>query len=168
MEVYMRLIGLLLSLSVFVIAQAAFAEPTHVVIDPSEQSATTFVSLPRTLPPEMFQEIKDNLKPEKGAYLVTWGDFKRNPQKHVQPCIRRNDYPEVDVAGGLALLLERYEGLPFGLTWNGGLALTRNDYQHASQTYATFLKDPRSVARAKDIRADPVHPANHLGPLLTK
>lgn len=138
------------------------------VIDPSDQHTTTLVGIPRTLPAEQFQRLKDSLIQRSGAYMLPWEDFKRDPPKHVRPYIRRNDYPEVDVVRGLALLLERYDGTPFGLTWNGGLALTSNDYRHASRTYATYLKDPNSFARAIDSRVDSVHPANHLGPLIAK
>lgn len=142
-------------------------EPSHVVIDPSDQHTTTFVGVPKALPADQFQKLKESLNERKGAYLVPWQEFSRDPPRHVRQFIRRNDYPEVDVVGGLARLLERYDGSPFGLTWNGGLALTQNDYRHAARTYAAHIQDPSSFQRL-DRKADPVHPANHLDPLLAK
>jgi len=134
------------------------AEPTHVVVDPSDQHTTTFVGIPKALPDAEFAKLKESLTQRKGAYLVTWAEFKQAPQKHVAVFIRRNDYPEVDVVTGLTHLLERYDGNPFGLTWNGGLAITQNDYAHSARTFLVY----------SDPRRDPVHPRNHLDPLLRK
>jgi hypothetical protein len=146
--------------------QAAFAaEPTHVVIDPSDRHTTTFVGVPAAVPAEEFRKLKDSLVQRKGAYMLTWSEFKSDPPKHVRQYIRRNDYPDVDVVSGLARLLERYDGTPFGLTWNGGLAVTESDYRHAARTYAVYSSDPGSF-RTPERRGDPVHPANHLEPLL--
>jgi len=143
------------------------AEPTHVVIDPSDQYTTTFLGVPKALPADKFQKLKESLVQRKGAYLLSWQEFSGDPPRHIRPYIRRNDYPEVDVVGGLARLLERYDGTPFGLTWNGGLAVTQNDYRHAARTYTAYAQDAASVPRV-DRKADPVHPANHLDPLLAK
>jgi hypothetical protein len=156
--------SLLLALST---SSAFGAEPTHVVIDPSDQHTTTFVGIPKALPAEQFQKLKESLAERKGAYLVTWQEFSADPPRHVRPFVRRNDYPEVDVVGGLTQLLGRYDGTSFGLTWNGGLAVTLNDYRYSGRTYAAYLQDPNSFKRP-DRKADPVHPSNHLEPLLAK
>lgn len=144
---------------------APAAQPTHVVVDPSDQHTTTFIGVPKAIPAEHFQKLKESLEKRKGAHLILWSDFKSDTSKYVYPHIRRNDYPDVDVANGLARLLERYDGTPFGLTWNGGLAVTANDYRHSARTYAAFLGDANSFLNLER-RGDPVHPANHLEPLL--
>ena len=134
------------------------AEPTHVIVDPSDKYITTFVGLPKDIPEKEFVALKESLSQRPGSYIVTWQEFKLTPEKYIRPNIRRNDYPDVDVVGGLEKLLERYDGTPFGLTWNGGLAVTHDDYAYAARTYAPFA----------DRRADPLHPLNHLEPLLRK
>lgn len=134
------------------------AEPSHVVVDPSDQHTTTFVGVPKALPTKEFEALEKSLVQRKGAYIVTWQDFKLDPAKHIHAHIRRNDYPHVDIVDGLTQLLERYDGNPFGLTWNGGIAVTQNDYAHAARTYRGLL----------DRASDPVHPKNHLEPLLRK
>jgi hypothetical protein len=143
------------------------AEPTHVAIDPSAQHTTYFVALPKALTAEQFQGLKKTLAERKGAFMVSWDEFKAEPKRYVQQFIRRNDYQEVDVVNGMTNLIERYAGTEFGLTWNGGLVVTQSDYRHASQTYRLFLKDPNLPKRLEQ-RADPVHPLNHLEPLLAR
>jgi hypothetical protein len=139
-------------------AAARSAEPSHVIMDPSDQHTTTFVSVPKTMPANDFENLKSSLAQRKGAVLMAWQEFKEAPEKFIRPRIRRNDYTDVDVVGGLVQLLERYQGNPFGLTWNGGLAVTQNDYRHSARTFSVYL----------DRGLDPVHPQNHLGPLLRK
>jgi hypothetical protein len=163
----MQLIKLFCGALALLTTQVALsAEPTHVVVDPSDQYTTTYLGVPKSLPKEKFENIKKGLFERKGSYLVTWREFKRDPAKHIKPHIRRNDYPDVDVVRGLTRLLERYDGTPLGLTWNGGLAMTGNDYRHAARTFDKFQSNPNSVAKESDRRRDPVHPENHLGPLL--
>jgi hypothetical protein len=140
-------------------------EPAFVLVDHTNRYATTYVGVPKDLTPEKLQKIKENIKGRKGAYLEPWESFRANLGQHVTSMIIRNDYPEIDISRGLVALLERYNGTPFGVTWNGGLAVTNNDYQYAEQIYGAYLKDPASVKRP-DRRADRLHPNNHLQPLL--
>ncbi len=147
--------------------QVAFAaELSHVVIDTSNPATINFVGVPKAFPADKFQTLKDELAQSKGVHLISWHEFKSDLPKHVRQYIRRNDYPNFDVVSGLARLLERYEGTIFGLTWNGGLAITGNDYRHSELSYAAFLRDPASFT-VSERRLDPVHPANHLEPLLS-
>jgi hypothetical protein len=134
------------------------AEPSHVAIDPSDGYATTFVGIPKTLPEVDFEKLKQSMVQRKGSYLVTWADFKGAPEKHIKSNIRRNDYPDIDLVAGMTKLLERYDGTPFGVTWNGGIAVTNKDYQLASRAFAVY----------SDRGLDPIHPLNHLEPLLRK
>lgn len=164
----MRLFEILVAALLVFAAYAAHAtEPTHVAIDPSAQHTTYFVALPKSLTAEQLQNLNRALAERKGAFMVSWDEFKADPKRYVQQFIRRNDYPEVDVVNGMTRLIERYAGTEFGLTWNGGLAVTQNDYKHASQTYRLFLKDS-DLPKRPEQRADPVHPSNHLEPLLAR
>lgn len=140
-------------------------EPAFVLVDHTNRYATVYVGVPKNLAPEKWEKLKEDMKSRKAAYLEPWESFRANLGQHVTSRIIRNDYSEIDISRGLVALLERYNGAPFGVTWNGGLAVTNNDYQYAERTYSAYLKDPASVKRP-DRRADPVHPNNHLQPLL--
>jgi hypothetical protein len=142
-------------------------EPSHVVIDPTDEHTTVFLSVPQTAPAEALDKLKDNLKTSPKASLITWEAFKQNASKIVQAHIRRNDYPGVDVTTGLARLMEHLQGAPFGLTWNGGLAITGNDFRHSARSYMAFVADPSSF-RPPERSSDPVHPLNHMEPLLRR
>jgi hypothetical protein len=143
-------------------------EPSHVLVDASKPDITTYVGVSKALPSENFQKLKEALAQRNDAYLLTWEEFKTAPAKHILSKIKRNDYAEVDIGRGMTLLIERYNGTPFGLTWNGGLAITGNDYLYSSRSYKAFTNDPGSFSREADRRRDPVHPDNHLEPLLRR
>jgi len=93
---------------------------------------------------------------------------KINVDKYVRGRIAKDDYPGSGVVSGIVALLDKYPGGPIGLTWNGGVAITYNDYQHAKKTYQKYLADPSEYERTRthDPRLDPVNPRGHLGPLL--
>ncbi len=134
------------------------AEPSHVIVDPSDRHTTTFIGVPKALPEKQFEALKQSLRERQGAYIVTWQEFKESPEKHIRPNIKRNDYPAVDITAGMTQLLERFDGSVFGLTWNGGIAVTQNDFAHSARTFLVYNEPAR----------DPVHPRNHLDPLLRK
>lgn len=144
------------------------ADPGYVVIDSTARHVATFISVPKTLPPADLQKLSEKIAQTEGTIMMSWDEFKSDPAKHVKTQIRRNDYLEVDVVRGLAQLLERYERTPFGLTWNGGLAVTGNDYQYSARSFKAFNNDPSTFSREADRRRDPVHPANHIEPLLRR
>jgi hypothetical protein len=120
---------------------------------PGETRATVVAKLPAGAP----------------ADLVDWAAFQANPAGIVAPLIQKDEYAGSNLAAGVLALLEKYPRTPFGVTWSGGLAVTRNDYQHAERIHRLFRERPEDYERAKvshDRRRDPIHPDNHLGPLL--
>lgn len=144
----------------------AVAEPGYVIIDPADRFATTYVSLPKSVSQEELRELMFRMAPRAGAYFEEWDSFVADLQKHVAANIQKNEYPDVKTVEGLVALLQKFEGTLFGLTWNGGLAVTYNDYMHAQRTHGRYLSEPTFRARPKDRKRDPVHPGNHLEPLL--
>jgi hypothetical protein len=144
----------------------AIAEPGYVIVDASDGYATTYVSLPKSLPQEKLNELKSKVTVRQGSYIEAWSSFIADLQRHVKANIKKDEYADVKTAEGLVAFLEKFEGTPIGLTWNGGLALTYNDYMFAQRTYQRYAANPAFVARPPDRRADPVHPSNHTEPLL--
>ena len=148
----------------------AAAQPAQVLIDPSDQYAMTLMSISRRTPAAELDVLNARLAARKGAKIVSWETFAKMIGNEISQFVRRNDYPEVDLAAAMPQVLLRYEGTPIGITWNGGLAITGNDYRHAAKTFTAYNADPASDAARKvsDRRRDPVHPSNHLDALLYK
>lgn len=145
---------------------AVAAELGQVVIDPADPYVTIYVALPKGMPEGEIQRITAKLSERKGAYIVDWSSFVANLEKHVNGRILKNEYQQYRIADGFVALLQKIPLTPIGLTWNGGVAITFNDYRHAQAMYQRYLKDPTVATRPADRRADPVHPANHIEPLL--
>ena len=148
------------------VAEASSAEPGHVLVDAENPAYTVFLALPEELPKLDLMDMQLEAMQRKGVEVVAWKAFTENLDKQVCARIVRNEYPEVNVAEDIVELLVAYPQTPVGLTWNGGIAITYGDYEHALETYRRHLADPGARMRPERIEADPVHPMNHTVPLL--
>ena len=142
------------------------AEPAYVIIDASKPHVTVYSSVKQALPGADFAKIKAAINSQTGASMETWESFKNNLSQHVSARIRKNDYPELPTREGLLAFLDKYDGVPIGLTWNGGIAFTYNDYMHTKRTYRAYLEEPDTVLRPSERKYDPTHPGNHFDALL--
>ncbi|MBC3916090.1 hypothetical protein H8L32_01205 [Undibacterium sp. CY18W] len=140
----------------------AKAAPGYVIIDVSKPDVTSYTSIPKSRTDADLDKLRGQVSAQAGVSMETWEAFKNNLHLLVEAKIKKNEYPELIIKEGLADFLEKFEGIPLGLTWNGGIALTYNDYIHAKRTYQQYLGKPDSVARVSERNRDPVHPANHL------
>lgn len=143
------------------------AAPGYVIIDARKPNVTVYTSIPKSLSEAELDKVRAAVSPQTGVRMEAWDTFKNNLNLYVEARIRKNDYPELSTKEGLMAFLEKYEGMPLGLAWNGGIAFTYNDYAYTQKTYQTYLEKPDSVTRLSDRKRDPVHPANHFGPLLS-
>jgi hypothetical protein len=138
-----------------------------VIIDQTENAYTVFYGLPEWMDKKEIEEIKTKIKKEKVGIVIEWEQFRQNTDTYVDSRIIRNEYGDIPVARGIVELIEKYRLTPIGLTWNGGVAITRNDYEHARETYNKFMVDYYEYERMKkESSYDPVNPNWHLGPLL--
>jgi len=144
-----------------------FAAPGYVIIDASKPNVTVYTSIPKSLSEVELNKVRAALSPQTGVSMEAWEVFKKNLNLYVEARIKKNDYPELRIKDGMMAFLEKYEGMPLGLAWNGGIAFTYNDYVYTRKTYQSYLEKPDSVTRISDRARDPVHPANHFGPLLS-
>lgn len=142
------------------------ADPASVLIDPTHGFATVYVSLPKKVSAPDQEQVDAVMTDHAGAYVVPWTSFLADLSHHVTGRIQKNEYPEADATDALVLLLREFELQAFGLTWNGGVALTRIDFAFAEWTHESYARDHDFVARPDDALADPLHPWNHTGPLL--
>jgi hypothetical protein len=96
--------------------------------------------------------------------MVPFDQFADNQKNIIGERIVRNDYPGGRTEEGIVALIKKYPGTPFGVTWNGGIAFTRNDYQVAKKTFEAF--NTSAGFTKPEPEKDPVAPINHLKPLL--
>lgn len=96
--------------------------------------------------------------------MLTWEQFLESVNEYARSVILRNDYPSVSVVDGVVCLVasKKGSGAPWGLTWNGGIALTFNDYQHVRRTYKSYKANPAGYRPIRDPKRDPVNPGGHL------
>lgn len=105
-----------------------------------------------------------------GVSLVPWNAFRQNAQTLIAPHIVKNEYPGTSTILGVVALVKAYPGEPFGITWNGGLAVSFQDYQYAVTTYKAFGANAQAYeqSRPRTPDADPVNPAKHIAALLAR
>jgi hypothetical protein len=96
--------------------------------------------------------------------MVSFEQFAQNQTKIIDSRIIRNDYQGDRTAEGIVALVKKYPGTPFGVTWNGGMAYTRNDYQAARNSFELFNKSGNFTKPEPE--KDPAAPMNHLKPML--
>ena len=135
-----------------------------VLVDQSEPSFIVFTGIPKTLDAKTLDEIAQKVSSQETLTMLGWQQFLENVNEYARSVVLRNDYPTVRIVDGIVCLVGSRQGTgaPWGLTWNGGIALTRNDYDHARRTYESYKADPASYRPIRDPRKDPVNPRGHL------
>ena len=147
-------------------ASAAVQIPDSVIVDRSEPAYTVFTRVPENAPRADIDKLGAWLAKHPQAEVVGWKAFQNGASDIIAKGVRKNDYTDCDVGGGIPKLLAKYPGGPFGVTFNGGIAFTYNDYQHTKRLFAGWRADPTRETRPKDVRVDPIYPNEHLVPLL--
>jgi hypothetical protein len=135
-----------------------------VVVDQNEPAFIVFTGIPKNIGNDEFERIKQKVSSRETLAMLTWEQFLESVNEYAVSVVIRNDYPNTRIVDGIVCLVasEQGTGAPWGLTWNGGIALTRNDYQHARRTYESYKTNPASYRPIRDPRRDPVNPSGHL------
>ena len=135
-----------------------------VVINQSEPAFIVFTGIPKNIDEKKLEEIKLKVSSREKLKMLTWERFLESVNEYARSVMLRNDYPNIRIVDGLVCLVASKQGTgaPWGLTWNGGIALTFNDYQHARRTYESYKANPASYKPIRDSRRDPVNPEGHL------
>ena len=153
------------SLFVFGLFKVAWPmSPSYVLIDSSEEAYTVFLLYPpKTTEQQIEQFIAKYAADGLKASILPMEEFAAATKQNVEARIIKNDYPQVKIADGLASFLKGNPGAPVGLTWNGGIAVTKSDYAFAKKAYARYKSNPTEYehSRPKDRSQDPLHPLNH-------
>jgi len=134
-----------------------------VMIDARQPAYTVLIGIPR----ENVEQVKKQPK-EDGVTILSWKAFDADAETLLAKGISKNEYPDIPLAKGIVALLKLYPATPFGVTWNGGVAVTYADYKHAEKMYELYQKnaDEYEQKKPKDRKSDPLHPENQFGALL--
>lgn len=146
-------------------ASIPLSKGDFVLIDETESAYIVYAGIGK----DKIGEIREKLSnaPQE-VHIVSLETFMQNSEKYIKAHIVKDEYPESRAVEGVVELIRKFPGTPFGITWNGGIAITHNDYQYAKRIYEQYKADPKSyeLTRNRDLRVDPIHPKGHLGPLL--
>jgi len=137
------------------------AHCARVVVDESEPPFIVFTGIPDDTDETKLDEIRRTVASRDRVTLLSWDEFVAGLTGYAGTVMLRDDYPDLNTTDGLACLVARMPGAPWGLTWNGGIALTFSDYEHARSSYSVYLAAPDTY-RPRDARADPVNPLGFL------
>ncbi len=148
---------------------ASAADPALVFVDARDPAFVVLQGIAQDASAQTRSEMTGYSTLE-GVSLVTWSQFRQNAQAIIAPYVVKDEYPGASSILGVVALVKAYPGEPFGVTWNGGLAVTFHDYQYAVKTYKAFRADAQAYeeSRPADPATDPVHPENHLAVLLKR
>ena len=136
-------------------------QASFVIVDKSHPAFTMFMSIPE----EKLEEMRPKLAGQKEILFLEWSEFSQNKDEYLLSNILINEYPESRVAEGVYQLLERAPGIPFGITWNGGVAFTSGDYEYVIKTYDLYISSPEEY-KCQRPQIEPIKPELHFGPLL--
>jgi hypothetical protein len=155
-----RLVFALLSVCHYLNAQAA---SDFVLIDWGDAAYTVYAGLTA----DQADKAKAKISTEP-AQLVSFTEFAEGRSKFIGERITIDEYANSRAIDGIVELVRKFPGTPFGITWNGGIAFTRNDYQYAKRQFSVYSKSPEEYkqSRSSAPNSDPVNPKGHLGPLL--
>ncbi|PCI39167.1 MAG: hypothetical protein COB46_09480 [Rhodospirillaceae bacterium] len=147
--------------------RAAFAgELVEVFIDARDPAYVVIQGVSSDTPQIAWQEMEGYAQLDK-VQMMSWLIFRKDARTILSPYVKRNDYPNTQALMGVLTLLKKYPGRPFAVTWNGGVAVSFWDYQHAAQTLETFRSNPKGYKPLTQ-EEDPVNPKNSLPGLLRR
>lgn len=112
-------------------------DPAYVLVTGIADGATAFETA----------RLQETAASDEAIELLAWETFKPNAQARLAERIAKDEYGMVPrLGGGFLLGVQNHVGTPIGLTWNGGIARTAAEFQHARETYAAFQADPDAYA----------------------
>jgi len=137
---------------------------SFVIIDQSASAFTVFTGISKESSDQEIDEINSKISEQGKTVIVSWSEFIENVRNFTNSTIIKHEYMKYGVVDGIVCLVGNAPGTPWGLIWNGGIALTSNDYRHAKDIYQLYQRDPSKYEQDanRDPRADPINPGGHL------
>ena len=142
------------------------AAPQYVTINTKRPAFVVYSALAADVPAAELSAARQQAQTDEQIDLVAWQAFVAAPAEQIGQRIVRNDYPEINIEQSIIELLQRYPGKPFGVTWNGGLAVTASEFKYAQSTLAQYRGDPKVVVRNGVGEQDPVYPLGRVSRML--
>jgi hypothetical protein len=141
------------------------AKDLVVAVDPSNPAYTVLIAIPA----DRQATIDPSHPAAKTLAFVPLETFVKDPKRHLSKRVLVASYSTPRFYERLGQLVAKYPGTPIGLAFNGGIAITRNDYTHAERMHA-WSQDQKKYREIQglpeNIPKDPIHPEAHFGPLL--
>jgi len=135
----------------------------HILIDKMHPAYTVVTGVPIAATSLQMSKCRQAAS-DKDVELLEWKAFMPEAEKRLRACIVKDEYSMKSRLGDFLYAVQNYPGTPFGLTWNGGMAFTYRDYQHAKGMYEIYRSSPGTWRKrgGRDARSDPVNPDGHL------
>ena len=137
------------------------AKSGYVFVDQSNPAYTLFLGIPEGTAPQKLAELRSQAS-KQSAVIVQWDQFHREMNQYARTKILRNDYPQYNVVDGIMCLVHASPGAPWGLVWNGGIALTAADYARATSLFDSYQRNPTGYRPQSDPRGDRLNPGGFL------
>lgn len=146
---------------------AANGDLVDVFIDARQSAYVIYQGVAEGTPP-LAREEMIGYATFAGVSLVSWAQFRANPENYITAGIVKNEYPGQLTAVGILAMLKAHPGRPIAITWNGGIATTFFDFQHAVETYEDYLEDAVGYEnrRNQGTADDPLNPAIQIKSML--
>lgn len=143
------------------------ADPVDVFVDARDPAFIVLQGVAADAPEQARREMAGYATLENVS-LIPWDAFRTNALDYIAPYIVKDDYAQSSTILGVVALIKAFPGRPFAVTWNGGLAVSFQDYQYAVDTHRTFLADADvwEQTRPRESENDPLDPARNIAQLL--
>jgi len=135
-----------------------------VIVDPTVEAYTVVISV------EAQKRAKiEKDRPGEFQYFSV-KQFSEAVTEIIDPRILENAYSTDNFYSNLVELVVKYPDTPIGVTWHGGIAITRNDFQHSERMLGIWKNDKGQFLniqnKSDNVARDPTNPDAHFGPLL--
>lgn len=134
-----------------------------ILVDEQSESYTVFYGITENT----LEQVEKDIAEKEYLHLVPLEDFGSDLSIIERETVVYNEFDELEAIKGIYNLVQKYPEAPFGLTWNGGIAFTFNDYRYSEKIYESYLADFENYEANKlNPRQSPINPQAHIVPLL--
>lgn len=135
-----------------------------VIVDQSHDAYTVFTGVPVGASSEERKDLAKKVEDEERSATLSWAEFVQGIHTIVNNTLVVHEYMEYGIVDAIVCLVGKTPGAPWGLTWNGGIALTMNDYRHTRDIYRRYRENQQKYILEidREPRADPINPGGHL------
>jgi len=146
---------------------AANGDLVEVFIDARQPAYVVYQGVSENTSPTARQEMVGYASLD-GVSLVPWARFRDNVNAYIAVGIVKNEYPGARTALGILAVLKAHPGRPVAITWNGGVASSFFDFQHAVEAYEDYRENSVGYENSRNQSAedDPLNPEVQIKAML--